>query len=246
MKPARRTHLEELVDVAGLVQVVVRDSLLRLRQARADHLAHRRHRLVLVRRSWARSSCSSCSRSEAGEGGEHVSSEHATLGTGALEGVEVQRRLAVLQDRLRQRADEHAVSGLGGSGSSGSRRSRRGRRLSRSRRGSSSRSRSCRGRSSSRSSRCRRGGRSGGRGGVTIDGLLRGAGEGGNVLLVLNHNGDGLADVDVLGTLGHQNLRHIALRVNDKQRHHFLLGGEIERALIGGDLDVRAARRSQT
>ena len=73
-----------------------------------------------------------------------------------------------------------------------------------------------------------------------------GGGEGGNVLLVLNHNGDGLADVDVLGTLGHQNLRHIALRVNDKQRHHFLLGGEIERALIGGDLDVRAARRSQT
>ena len=81
---------------------------------------------------------------------------------------------------------------------------------------------------------------------IAINGLLRGAGEGGNVLLVLNHNGDGLANVDVLGTLGHQNLRHIALRVNDKQRHHFLLGGEIERALIGGDLDVRVARRSQT
>ena len=98
----------------------------------------------------------------------------------------------------------------------------------------------------SRLSRGSRGGRSGGRGSVAIDGLLRGAGEGGNVLLVLNDNGDGLANVDVLGTLGHQNLRHIALRVNDKQRHHFLLGGEIERALIGGDLDIRIARRSQT
>ena len=236
MKPARRTHLEELVDVAGLVQVVVRDSLLRLRQARADHLAHRRHWLVLVRRSRA---CSSCSRgrSGAGEGGEHVSSEHATLGTGALEGVKVQRGLAVLQDRLRQRADEHAVSGLGGSGSSGSRGSRGSRGSHRGRLSRLSRS---------RSSRCRRGGRSGGRDSIAINGLLRGAGEGGNVLLVLNHNGDGLADVDVLGTLGHQNLRHIALRVNDKQRHHFLLGGEIECALIGVDLDVRVARRSQT
>lgn len=103
------------------------------------------------------------------------------------------------------------------------------------------------GRLSSRlSSSGSRGGRSRSRSGITINGLLRGAGKGGNVILVLDDNGDGFTNVDILRTFGHQNFRHKALRMIDMRRGYFILGGEIKSALVGRNLIVRGAKKRQT
>ena len=80
-----------------------------------------------------------------------------------------------------------------------------------------------------------RGGSRGGRG-VAVNRLLRSICKSGNVLLLLHNHGDRLADVDVLRTLGHQDLSHISLTLIDKKRTYFLLGGEIQSTLIRGNL----------